>query len=86
MARAYVVAEGAFGLGALKSAHRRTRRVVDANVQTGMYADIAELLRRLGLWFLVNVPADADLAQVTTLYRDGVEALRGTFSTLISRI
>ncbi len=28
-----------------------------------MYADIAELLRRLGLWFLVNMPATADLAE-----------------------
>ncbi len=52
---------------------------VDADVQTGMYADIAELLRRLGLWFLVNVPANADLAETIALYRGGVETLRGTF-------
>ena len=49
-----------------------------------MYADIAELLRRLGLWFLVNVPANADLAETIARYRAGVEALRGTFSSLVS--
>ena len=47
-----------------------------------MYADIAELLRRLGLWFLVNVPAKADLAETVVRYRAGVEQLRGTFSSL----
>ena len=51
-----------------------------------MYADIAELLRRLGLWFLVNVPANARLARTIARYRAGVEALRGTFSTRSSRL
>jgi glutamate dehydrogenase len=49
-----------------------------------MYADIAELLRRLGLWFLSNVPPNADLAEAVALYRAGVEALRGTYSSLVS--
>ena len=49
-----------------------------------MYTDIAELLRRLGLWFLANVPADADLPSTIALYRAGVEALRGTFEGLVS--
>ncbi|HVT24624.1 MAG TPA: NAD-glutamate dehydrogenase [Rhizomicrobium sp.] len=83
-ARAIVVAEGAFGLSALKSRIDALDYRVDANVQTAMYADIAELLRRLGLWFLANVPANAPLADITALYRGGVEALRGKFSTLIS--
>ena len=49
-----------------------------------MYADIAEMLRRVGLWFLTNVPANADLSEEVACYRAGVEALRGTASTLIS--
>ncbi|HEY4123829.1 MAG TPA: NAD-glutamate dehydrogenase, partial [Rhizomicrobium sp.] len=84
VARAIVVAEGAFGLSALKSRIDALDYRVDANVQTAMYADIAELLRRLGLWFLANVPANAELSEVTALYRGGVETLRGTFSSLIS--
>jgi glutamate dehydrogenase len=49
-----------------------------------MYGDIAELLRRLGLWFLANVPPNADLNDSIAMYRAGVEALRGTFATLVS--
>jgi len=84
VARAYVMAEGAFGLPALKARIDALDGKVDARTQTGMYADLAELLRRLGLWFLVNIPASADLAETVARYRGGVESLRGTFSTLVS--
>jgi glutamate dehydrogenase len=50
-----------------------------------MYAEIAELLRRVGLWFLTNVPPSADLGATVVQYRAGVDALRGTYSTLISK-
>ena len=40
--------------------------------------------RRLGLWFITNVPAEADLGETVSLYRRGMENLRGTFSSLIS--
>jgi glutamate dehydrogenase len=84
VARAFAVAEGAFGLSALKARIDALDLKVPASVQTGMYTDIADFLRRLGLWFLVNVPADADLSDTVALYRAGTEALRGTFSTLVS--
>ncbi len=84
VARAFVLAEGAFGLSALKSRIDACDLRVPAAVQTGMYADLAQLLRRLGLWFLVNVPANADLGDTIARYRAGVESLRGTFSTLVS--
>ncbi|HEX3673191.1 MAG TPA: NAD-glutamate dehydrogenase [Rhizomicrobium sp.] len=84
VARAYVVAEGAFGLSALKARIDLLDGKVPAAIQTGMYADVAELLRRLGLWFLVNVPATADLGETVARYRAGVEALRGTYSSLVS--
>jgi glutamate dehydrogenase len=84
VARAFVVAEGAFGLSALKARIDMLDGKVPAAIQTGMYADIAELLRRLGLWFLVNVPASDDLAATVARYRAGVESLRGTYSSLVS--
>jgi glutamate dehydrogenase len=84
VARAFVLAEGAFGLSALKSRIDALDLRVPAAVQTGMYADLAQLLRRLGLWFLINVPANADLGDTIARYRAGVESLRGTFSTLVS--
>jgi glutamate dehydrogenase len=84
VARAFVVAEGAFGLEALKARIDALDGKIEARIQNGMYEAIAEILRRLGLWFLANVPANADLAPTIALYRAGVESLRGTFHTLVS--
>ncbi len=84
VARAFAVAEGAFGLSALKARIDLLDGTVPAALQTTMYEDVAEFLRRIGLWFLSNVPAAADLSEVVALYRGGVESLRGTFSTLVS--
>jgi len=84
VARAFVIAEGALSLSALKARIDALDGRVPAQIQVGMYADIAELLRRLGLWFLANVPAAADLADTIALYRNGVESLRGTFHSLVS--
>jgi glutamate dehydrogenase len=84
VARAFVVAEGAFGLDALKARIDALDYKVKADIQTGMYADIAELLRRLGNWFLVNVPANAPLSEIVARHRAGVETLRGTFASLVS--
>lgn len=84
VSRAFVVADGGFGLSALKARIDALDGKIDANIQTTMYGDIAELLRRLGLWFLANVAADADLNDSIALYRAGVEALRGTFASLVS--
>ncbi|MDE2183915.1 MAG: NAD-glutamate dehydrogenase [Alphaproteobacteria bacterium] len=82
--RAFAVADGAFGLGRLKKRIDELDLKMDAAVQMRMAADVAETLRRLGLWFITNVPAAADLGETVALYRRGMEALRGTFSTLVS--
>ena len=57
---------------------------VTASLQIGAYNEIAELVRRLGLWFLANVPSGADLGETIAIYRSGVQTLRGTFSNLVS--
>jgi glutamate dehydrogenase len=84
IARTYVVAEGAFGLSGLKARVDALDGKIDAAVQTAMYTEIAELLRRLGLWFIANVPTDADFATTIALYRAGLEKLKGTFEGLVS--
>jgi glutamate dehydrogenase len=84
IARTYVVAEGAFGLSKLKEHVDALDGKVDAAVQTAMYTEIAELLRRLGLWFIANVPASADFAPAIALYRSGLERLKGRFEGLVS--
>jgi glutamate dehydrogenase len=76
VARAFVVAEGTFGLEALKKRIDALDGKSDAALQTQMYAGIGEQLRRVTPWFLGNLPADADLAATVALYRAGVETLR----------
>jgi len=84
IARAFVLAEGAFALGALKARIDSLDNQVAATVQLGAYNEIAELLRRLGLWFLVNIPSRADLGETISIYRNGADVLRGTFANLVS--
>jgi len=85
VARAFAVAEGAFGLDALKSRIDALDGKVEAQLQTRLYTEIAEILRRLGLWFLTHVSARDDLGSAIALYRAGVEALRGGHKDFISQ-
>ena len=82
--RAFVIADGAFALEALKARIDALDGRVSADVQNEMHEAIAEILRRLGLWFITNTAFDADLAATIALYRAGAEELRGTFSSLVS--
>jgi glutamate dehydrogenase len=84
VARAFIIAEGAFNLEALNGRIDALDGKVHADVQTAMYASVAELVRRLGLWFLVNVPANADITETIARFRKGAESLRGTYSSLVS--
>ena len=76
VARAFVIAEGAFGLEALKKRIDALDGKMEAGLQNQLYSGIAEQLRRVTPWFLGNVPAQADLGESIALYRAGVEALR----------
>ena len=82
--RAFAVADGAFGLSTLKTRIDGLDLKMDPVRQIEMVADIGNILNRLGLWFIVNLPAQADLGEAAAMYRGGVEKLRGTFSSLIS--
>ena len=84
VARAFTVAEGAFGLDALKSRIDALDGKTEAQTQIRLYTEIAEILRRLGLWFLSHVQAKDDLAASIALYRAGAEALRTGHRQLIS--
>jgi glutamate dehydrogenase len=83
-ARAFALADGAFGLSRIKARIDTLDATVAAQVQIGMYGAVTDLLRRVGLWFLMNVPANAEIGATAALYKTGVDALRGTFSTLVS--
>jgi glutamate dehydrogenase len=84
-ARAFALADGAFCLDELKARIAALDLKVPAQIQNAMVADIAELLRRLGLWFIVNLPPKgAGLRETVMLYRSGFMALKGKFETMVS--
>ena len=82
-ARAFALADGAFGLSGLKARICALDLKIPAQTQNAMMADIAELLRRLGLWFIVQLPA-GDMNETVRTYGAGFAALKGRFSALVS--
>jgi glutamate dehydrogenase len=85
-ARGYALAEGVFGLEALAARIASLDLKVVAAIQNAMMAEIADSLRRLGLWFIVQVPQGAPLEPTIATYRAGFQALKGRFSVLISAL
>jgi glutamate dehydrogenase len=83
-ARAFAMADGSFGLSGLKKRIAALDLKVAADVQNAMMADVAELLRRLGLWFIVQLPAAATMSETVAIYGSGVAALKGRFAGLVS--
>jgi glutamate dehydrogenase len=85
LARAYTMALHAFGIDKLADRINALDNKVPAAVQNGMHAKLALHLTRQTLWFLRHVPANAPIAEAIAPYAQGVDKLRGTFSTLVSR-
>ncbi|HMI96364.1 MAG TPA: NAD-glutamate dehydrogenase [Micropepsaceae bacterium] len=82
-ARAFALAEGVFDLSGLKARICALDLKIPAQTQNAMMADIAELLRRIGLWFIVQMPT-GDMNETVRTYGAGFAALKGRFSTLVS--
>ena len=82
VARAFVVAEGAFGLEALKARIDALDGKVEAQCRPGF---IPRSRKSCAGWACGSSPMsrrDDDLAATIALYRAGVEALRGSYSAL----
>ena len=84
IARAFALADDIFGLQDLAARIAALDLKVPAETQIAMTSDIAALLRRLGLWFIVQLPASAAIGETVKVYRAGFEAMRGRFSTFVS--
>jgi glutamate dehydrogenase len=80
VARGFVLSDGIFGLSALKARVDALDLKVNARVQTGLYADIADQFRRTTRWLLTQVPGDVSIAETVARYRAGVEALREVYA------
>jgi glutamate dehydrogenase len=84
VARAAVIATGAFRLAELYDRINALDGKVTAAVQIAMHRTAIELLRRQTQWMLRNVDAGAAIDRTVAQYRDGIDALKGTFSGLVS--
>ena len=84
VARAAVIATGAFRLAELYDRINALDGQVTAAVQIAMHKTAIELLRRQTQWMLRNVAADAPIDLTAAQYRDGIDLLKGTFSGLVS--
>jgi glutamate dehydrogenase len=82
-ARAFALADGVFDLSSLKARICALDLKIPAQTQNTMMADIAELLRRIGLWFIVQLPA-GDMNETVKTYGAGFAALKGRFSGFVS--
>jgi glutamate dehydrogenase len=83
--RAFALADGIFNLSVLKLRICALDLKVPAEVQNAMVGDIAELLRRLGLWFIVQSSSNG-IAETIARYGAGFASLKGGFAPLVSRI
>jgi len=83
-ARGFALADGAFGLSDLAARIGALDLKVPARTQIAMMGDIAELLRRLGLWFIVHFPATASTTETVETYARAFAGLKGRFAGLIS--
>ena len=84
IARAFALADDAFDCRSLASRIAALDLKVPAAMQNAMIGDIATLLRRLGLWFIVQLPASAAIGETVKTYRAGFDAMRGRFSSFVS--
>ena len=82
--RAFVIADRAFALSNLKARIDALDLKVPAALQNAMMGKIAELLRRLGLWFVVNLPADADIGAVIADYDIAKSGVKEHLARLLS--
>ncbi len=83
-ARGFALVDGAFGLQDLATRIGELDLKVPAAIQIAMMGDIAELLRRLGLWFIVQLPQAVAIGETIETYRAGYAELKGRFSGLVS--
>ena len=84
VARAAAMATGAFRLADLYERINALDGKVPAAVQTAIHRDTVALMRRETIWMLRNVAPDAPIDQTIARYRAGIDALKGTFSGLVS--
>jgi glutamate dehydrogenase len=85
-ARAAAIAIGAFRLDALFDRINALDGKVASAVQTSMHRDVAALIERQTHWLIAHVAPDAPVDETAARFRNGIDALKGTFAGLVSPV
>ncbi len=85
-ARAFAIADGAFGLSSLKDRIDTLDLKVAAETQYAMMADIGEFLRRVGHWFIAHLPSDAALGPTIDAHSEGTAVLKSLFPSGVTAL
>ena len=85
LVRAYTIALGTFALDKLNARINTLDNKIAAGVQLGMHMKVIGHLTRQTLWFVRHVAPSAAIGETIATFAKGVESLRGTFSTLVSK-
>ncbi len=84
LTRAYTMALSAFAIDRLADRINALDNRIPAQTQIRMHAKLTLHLMRQSLWFWRNVHVNAPIGEAIKPYADGIDKLRGTFSTLVS--
>jgi glutamate dehydrogenase len=84
-ARAFAIADGAFGMTQLKERIDALDLKVLASTQYRMIAEIGEFLRRIGIWLITNLDDDAPMEQTIAAFGEGVRAVCERYAETVSK-
>ena len=84
IARAYTVTRDAFGLREVWTAIESLDNQVAAEAQTRMLTASVELMRRVTLWFLRNLPQPLDIAATIEDYAPGIRLLTEELGSILA--
>ena len=84
IARAYLVARQVFRMGDIWEAIESLDNAIGADVQIAMVLETRKLVERAARWLLRNRPRPLDIERDIGNFADGVEAVRGTLTELVS--
>jgi len=85
LVRAYTIVLGTFALDNVSARINALDNKIAAGVQLAMHAKLIGHLTRQTLWFVRHVAPSAAIGETIATFANGVEKLRGTFSTLVSK-
>jgi glutamate dehydrogenase len=83
-ARAFAIADGAFGATGLKGRIDALDLKVPTSVQYRMIAEIGDFLRRTGVWMIAHSEENEPLTDVIAAHGEGAKLLRECYSEMVT--